>query len=75
MGAGTNDWAEFSHKPGECFYDFNKVKEEIENDTEKVCGRNKGISSHPILLKIFSSSVVDLTLVDLPGITKLPTGD
>jgi dynamin 1-like protein len=26
-------------------------------------------------VKIFSKSVVDLTLVDLPGITKIPTGD
>jgi replication fork clamp-binding protein CrfC len=27
------------------------------------------------VLKIFSRNVVDLTLVDLPGITKIPTGD
>jgi dynamin 1-like protein len=26
-------------------------------------------------LKIYSKTVVDLTLVDLPGITKIPTGD
>jgi dynamin 1-like protein len=27
------------------------------------------------MIKIYSSRVVDLTLVDLPGITKVPTGD
>jgi replication fork clamp-binding protein CrfC len=27
------------------------------------------------MIKIFSNRVVDLTLVDLPGITKVPTGD
>lgn len=27
------------------------------------------------MLKIYSNRVVDLTLVDLPGITKVPTGD
>lgn len=26
-------------------------------------------------MKIFSKHVVDLTLVDLPGIAKIPTGD
>lgn len=44
-------------------------------DTDKVCGRNKDISASPIICKVFSKSVVDLTLVDLPGMTKIPTGD
>ena len=63
------------HKPGEKFFDFSKVREEIELDTDKVCGKNKDISSVHIFLKIFSPKVVDLTLVDLPGTTKVPTGD
>ena len=69
------EWAEFVHKPGEKYYDFSKVKNEIEIDTDRICGRNKDISSVSIMLKIYSSKVVDLTLVDLPGITKVPTGD
>ena len=44
-------------------------------DTDRLCGKNKDISSQPIILKIYSKSVVDLTLVDLPGMTKIPTGD
>jgi dynamin 1-like protein len=51
------------------------VKDEIEVDTEKIAGRNKNISHQPIIIKIFSPSVVNLTLVDLPGIAKVPTGD
>lgn len=51
------------------------MKEEIESDTERVAGRNKDVSHVPILLKIYSKNVVDLALVDLPGITKVPTGD
>jgi replication fork clamp-binding protein CrfC len=39
------EWAEFVHKPGEKFYDFSKVREEIELDTDRVCGRNRDISS------------------------------
>ena len=37
-------------------------------------GKNKGISKIPINLKIYSPHVLNLTLVDLPGITKVPTG-
>lgn len=44
-------------------------------DTERVCGRNKDINPTPIIVKVFSRGVVDLTLVDLPGMTKIPTGD
>lgn len=33
--------------------------------------RLQGISDEPIHLKIFSPHVVNLTLVDLPGITKV----
>ena len=34
-----------------------------------------GISALPINLRIFSPNVVTLTLVDLPGLTKVPVGD
>jgi len=35
----------------------------------------QGICPEPIHLKIFSPRVLTLTLVDLPGITKVPVGD
>ena len=35
----------------------------------------QGICPEPIHLKIFSPKVLTLTLVDLPGITKVPVGD
>lgn len=40
-----------------------------------MAGGNKGICPEPINLKIFSPKVVNLTLIDLPGITKVPVGD
>eukprot|EP01112_Ceratiomyxa_fruticulosa_P010608 TRINITY_DN2816_c0_g2_i1.p1 TRINITY_DN2816_c0_g2~~TRINITY_DN2816_c0_g2_i1.p1 ORF type:complete len:672 (-),score=178.73 TRINITY_DN2816_c0_g2_i1:145-2160(-) len=57
------------------FYDFNEIREEIVRDTDRMTGKNKGISAQPINLKIYSPHVVNLTLVDLPGITKVPVGD
>jgi hypothetical protein len=71
----TQDWIEFAHRPNEKYLDFFKAREEIEMDTDRICGRNKDISPVPMIVKVFSRSVVDLTLVDLPGMTKIPTGD
>ena len=69
------EWGEFLHKPGQKFYDFDEIRKEIEFETTRIAGKNKGISKIPINLKIFSPHVLNLTLVDLPGITKVPIGD
>ncbi|KAK7035782.1 vacuolar protein sorting-associated protein 1 [Favolaschia claudopus] len=74
-GANPDEWGEFLHLPGEKFHDFNKIRDEIVRDTEAKTGRNAGISPQPINLRIFSPNVLTLTLVDLPGITKVPVGD
>ncbi|KAF8415891.1 VpsA protein [Boletus edulis BED1] len=73
--ANEAEWGEFLHLPGEKFYDFNKIRAEIIRDTEAKTGRNAGISPQPINLRIFSPNVLTLTLVDLPGLTKVPVGD
>ena len=69
------EWAEFLHKPNQLFYDFDKVREEIEKETARVTGSGKSISRIPINLKIYSPHVLNLTLVDLPGMTRVPVGD
>lgn len=69
--AAHNEWAEFHHIPNRRFNDFGDVKREIENETARVAGSNKGINRQPINLKIFSPYVLNLTLVDLPGLTKV----
>lgn len=71
----TPDYAQFLHKPTVRFTDFDLVRQEIINETDKLTGKNKGVSRMPINLKVFSKNVVDLTLVDLPGITRVPVGD
>lgn len=40
--------------------------------TDKVCGKSKNIIDKPIVLTIYSYTCPDLTLVDLPGITRIP---
>lgn len=61
------EWAEFGHIPDVQFSDFDVVRQEIEKETDRLTGKNKGVSAVPILLKIYSPHVIDLTLVDLPG--------
>lgn len=69
------EWCKFLHTKDKIYTDFNEVRKEIEDETDRMGGTNKGICPETINLKIFSSRVVNLTLVDLPGITKVPVGD
>ncbi|XP_011817696.1 PREDICTED: dynamin-3 isoform X2 [Colobus angolensis palliatus] len=69
------EYAEFLHCKGKKFTDFDEVRHEIEAETDRVTGMNKGISSIPINLRVYSPHVLNLTLIDLPGITKVPVGD
>ncbi|EFP89860.2 vacuolar protein sorting-associated protein 1 [Puccinia graminis f. sp. tritici CRL 75-36-700-3] len=52
-----DEWGEFLHKPGEKFFDFNKIRDEIVRDTETKTGKNGGISPLPINLRVFSPHV------------------
>ncbi|EEB17704.1 dynamin, putative [Pediculus humanus corporis] len=69
------EYAEFLHCKGKKFVDFNEVRLEIEAETDRVTGSNKGISNIPINLRVYSPNVLNLTLIDLPGLTKVPVGD
>ncbi|XP_034452121.1 dynamin-1-like protein isoform X1 [Hippoglossus hippoglossus] len=74
-GVKAEEWGTFLHCKNQIFADFQQIRREIETETERTSGENKGISPEPIYLKIFSPKVLNLTLVDLPGITKVPVGD
>ncbi|KAM4678469.1 dynamin-1-like protein isoform 2-T2 [Discoglossus pictus] len=74
-GVDADEWGKFLHTKNKIYTDFDEIRQEIENETERISGNNKGISDEPIHLKIFSPNVVNLTLVDLPGMTKVPVGD
>lgn len=65
------EWGKFLHTKERIYTDFEQIREEIERETDRMAGNNKGICPEPINLKIYSSRVVNLTLVDLPGITKV----
>jgi len=69
------EWAEFLHTKNKVFTDWDDVRREIERETDAVAGSNKGICPDPISLKFYSTSVLSLTMVDLPGLTKVAVGE
>uniref|UniRef100_A0AAR2LCT9 Dynamin-2 n=1 Tax=Pygocentrus nattereri TaxID=42514 RepID=A0AAR2LCT9_PYGNA len=69
------EYAEFLHCKGKKFVDFDEVRQEIEAETDRITGSNKGISPIPINLRVYSPNVLNLTLIDLPGMTKVAVGD
>ncbi|XP_078017711.1 dynamin-2 isoform X6 [Epinephelus lanceolatus] len=69
------EYAEFLHCKGKKFVDFEEVRAEIESETDRITGSNKGISPIPINLRVYSPHVLNLTLIDLPGMTKVAVGD
>ncbi|XP_042022417.1 phragmoplastin DRP1C-like isoform X2 [Salvia splendens] len=68
---GGTEYAEFLHAPRKKFTDFAAVRKEIADETDRITGQTKQISNVPIQLSIYSPNVVNLTLIDLPGLTKV----
>jgi len=71
----SNEYGEFLHAKGKKFMDFTEIRKEIEDETDRVTGSNKGISNLPINLRVYSPHVLNITLIDLPGLTKVAVGD
>merc|ERR1711899_307068 len=69
------EWAEFLHTKNKVFTNWDEARREIERETDAVAGSNKGICPDPISLKFYSTSVLSLTMVDLPGLTKVAVSE
>lgn len=48
------EYGEFLHCKGKKFTDFDEIRREIEAETDRVTGSNKGISNIPINLRVYS---------------------
>lgn len=51
---GPVEWGEFLHCKGRKFSNFDEIRKEIEEETDRVTGGNKGISNIPINLRVYS---------------------
>jgi len=71
----ADEWVEFLHTKDKIWTDWDEVRDEISKETSRMAGSNKGICPEPISLKFYGTSVLSLTMVDLPGLTKVAVGD
>ncbi|KAG6749222.1 hypothetical protein POTOM_046265 [Populus tomentosa] len=80
---GSQEYAEFLHLPKRRFSDFAVVRKEIQDETDRITGKTKQISPLSVLHQCYAQNlnlcllgllcfaVVNLTLIDLPGLTKV----
>jgi GTP-binding protein EngB required for normal cell division len=68
----ADSWAVFGALPDKVFTNFDEVRNEINRQTDLVAGKNKGIIDDPIVLNVYSITCPDLTVIDLPGVTRVP---
>ena len=71
----NKEYAVFSHKPDQQFTDFTAVTREILAQTDVLAGHGHSVVNQPIELTIHSPSVVNLILIDLPGLTEVRLKD
>ena len=64
-------YGEFLHQPGVKYTSFDDMREEIQAETDRSTGTGKNVTNQPINLCIKDSHVPNLTMVDLPGLTKV----
>ena len=70
MQTDVTEYATFSHAGEKRFHADEAIRAEIEADTRRICG-DKGLDPTEIHLRVHSPNVPNLTLVDLPGITRV----
>ena len=58
--------------PGRKFTKMTEIRDNIVGLTEKMCGKSNNIVYKPLVLQVYSHTCPDLTLIDLPGITRIP---
>jgi dynamin 1-like protein len=69
---GPADYGVFGHGGGAPVADMEEVRQEIEARTAALAGGEKDICPTPIVLRLHVAGAPSLTLVDLPGVTRVP---
>lgn len=68
------EYAEFLHCKGKKFTNFDEVRREIETETDRVTGANKGISSIPISLRVYSPNGIIIIPLACTKVLNWPIG-
>ncbi|CAI7836092.1 unnamed protein product [Closterium sp. NIES-53] len=71
----TIEYTPFIGKVSRDIPDEDMIEQEISEATVAIAGSRKGVMNCPITLEVRRPDLPDLTLVDLPGITRVPIED
>ena len=67
------EYGEFLHNGRQKMTSFDAIRAEIEAETGRYLkAKGRAVSPDPIQLTVYSPNVPNLTLVDMPGLTKIP---
>ena len=55
---GIGHSEDYACAAGKRFTDFELIRQEIQSETDRITGLNKGVSDKPIRLKVFSPNVL-----------------
>lgn len=74
LDENAQEWGEFVHAKGRQYTNFDDIRQEIDDETDRFLANKtaKAVSPEPIYLTVHSPNVPNLTLVDMPGLTKVP---
>jgi dynamin 1-like protein len=62
-----------SDDEGKTIHDMNEIADEVTRLTNEIAGTGTNVSLNPIYLTVYKRDIpYDLTLIDLPGITRNP---
>jgi replication fork clamp-binding protein CrfC len=71
IGPEEDSYGEFLHQKGVKYTSFYDIRDEISAETDRSTGTGKNVTNQPINLCIRDQNVPNLTMVDLPGLTKV----
>ena len=73
MDPSAAEYGEFLHNERQKMTSFDAIRAEIEVETGRYLkAKGRAVSPDPIQLTVYSPNVPNLTLVDMPGLTKIP---
>ncbi|KAF9763712.1 Dynamin-2 [Nosema granulosis] len=59
----------------ERFTDPKDIQDRIVEKMDHICGDEMGVSKVPVVIYVYLQNTLEITLVDLPGLTKIPVGE
>ena len=67
----SQDYAILADSPNQKYTDFEQVRVYLQNKMNETAQSPKGITADPVVVKIFVKEGVNISLIDMPGLSKI----